>query len=356
MKGPATGAARPRVKMAEIAAAAQVSVPTVSKVLNGRADVAAVTRQRVEETMVALGYARAKRRNGFEPKLLDLVFHELSPYASELTRGAQDAALLKGCRLTVSALPDEARQRAWLESLERSHTDGVILVVAELSEAHRQRLKKLHVPVVIVDPMADPPPNVPSIGVTNWIGGMRATEHLIALGHTKIGMIAGNTRQLFYRTRLDGYRAALEHAGIAVDPRLIAIGTYEYPDAFAAAKVMLQSPDAPTAIFACTDIHAMGVYEAARVNGLRIPDDLSVVGFDDIPMAEWASPPLTTMHQPLAEMAELAVHILLDRQDGDRSPRMELETKLVVRASTAPPPRCPSGAKGARLPAAEVLM
>ena len=123
--------------------------------------------------------------------------------------------MLKGCRLTVSALPDEARQRAWLESLERGHTDGVILVVAELSQVHRQRLEKLRVPVVIVDPMADPPPNVPSIGVTNWIGGMRATEHLIALGHVRIGMVAGNTRQLFYRSRLDGYRAALEHAGLA---------------------------------------------------------------------------------------------------------------------------------------------
>ena len=99
----------------------------------------------------------------------------------------------------------------------------------------------------------------------------------------------------------------------------------------------------------------MGVYEAARVSGLRIPDDLSVVGFDDIPMAEWASPPLTTMRQPLAEMAELAVHILLDRQDGDRSPRMELETRLVVRASTAPPRQArpqrrgqASGGRGAR--------
>jgi LacI family transcriptional regulator len=337
MKGAATGTARPRIKMAEIAAAAEVSVPTVSKVLNGRADVAAATRQRVEQTMETLGYARAKRRNGFEPKLLDLVFTELSPYASELTRGAQDAALAKGCRLTVSALPDEARQRAWIESLERSHTDGVILVVAELSQVHRQRLEKLRVPIVIVDPMADPPPNIPSVGVTNWVGGMRATEHLIALGHVRIGMVAGDTRQMFYRSRLDGYRAALEHAGLQADPRLVAIGTYNYAEAFAEAKQMLHSPNPPTAIFACSDIHAMGIYEAARVSGLRIPDDLSVVGFDDIPMAEWASPPLTTMHQPLAQMAELAVHVLLDRQDWDRSLRMELETRLVVRASTAPP-------------------
>ena len=346
--------ARPRIKMAEIAAAAEVSVPTVSKVLNGRADVAAKTRQRVEETMAALGYARGKRRNGFEPKLLDVVFIDLGPYSSELIKGAQDAALAKGCRLTVSALPDEARQRAWLESLERGHTDGVILVVAELSETHRRRLEKLRVPVVIVDPMADPPANVPSVGVTNWTGGMRATEHLLALGHVRIGMVAGDTRQLFYRARVDGYRAALEHAELQIDSRLIAIGNYDYSAAFAAAKIMLQLPDRPTAIFASSDFHAMGVYEAARLNGLRIPDDLSVVGFDDILMAQWASPPLTTMHQPLAEMAELAVHILLDRQDTDRKPRMELETRLVVRASTAPPRATARRLDGATLQAAEV--
>ena len=270
---PSPGAARRRITMAEVAVAAKVSVPTVSKVLNGRADVAAETRHRVENALSAAGYARSKRRKVEESKLLDLVFTELGPYASEIIRGAQDAALSQGCRITVSALPDEVRQRAWLESLERGHTDGVILAVAELSAVHRQRLETFRVPMVIVDPIGDPPPTVPSVGVTNWIGGMQATEHLIELGHTRIGMIAGRTRKLCNQARLDGYRAALAHAELPIDPDLIAIGAYDHATALAAAKIMLALPNPPTAIFATSDLHAFGVYEAARLRGLRLPED-----------------------------------------------------------------------------------
>jgi LacI family xylobiose transport system transcriptional regulator len=137
------------------------------------------------------------------------------------------------------------------------------------------------------------------------------------------------------QARLDGYCAALNRAGIGVDPALIFAGAHHHPTALMAASRMLELSNPPTAIFATSDIHAIGVYEAARVHGLRVPDDLSVVGFDDIPMAEWVSPPLTTMRQPLAEMAALAVQMLLGKRTSNL--RMELATTLVLRSSTAPP-------------------
>ena len=326
-----------RVTMAEVAAAAAVSIPTVSKVLNRRFDVAADTRTRVEKVIEASGYARNKRGKDQEPWLIDLVFSEFGPYAIEIIKGAEEAALLNNCRIAVSALTDDTKEARWLTNLEPGRTGGVIFVVAELSSQHRDRLKALGIPIVIVDPTGRPEPRTSSIGVANWAGGMQATEHLIGLGHRRIGVIAGRTRLLYHQARLDGYRAALEHAGLAIHPALIATGAHRHPSALQKASAMLELPDPPTAIFATGDLHAMGVYEAARLHGLRLPDDLSVIGFDDIPMAEWVSPPLTTMHQPLAEMAMLAVRILLGKESAGLKHRMEFATSLVVRSSTAPP-------------------
>lgn len=333
--GAATSAKR--ITMAEIAAAAEVSVPTVSKVLNGRVDVAAETRRRVAEVIQNSGYARSKRRKDEEPWLIDLVFSEFGPYATEIIKGAEEAALLNRCRITVSALTDDPKETRWLDNLGPGRTDGVMLVFAELSPAHRDRLKALGVPVVIVDPLNHPDPRTPSVGVANWAGGMMAAEHLVKLGHKRIGIIAGRMEMLCNQARLDGYRAALDRAGIAIDPALISVGAHRHPSALRAASAMLDLPNPPTAIFATNDLHAMGVYEAARLHGMRLPDDLSVIGFDDIPLAEWASPPLTTMRQPLAEMAALAVRMLLGKESRHLSDRMELATSLVVRSSTAPP-------------------
>ncbi|HTX01827.1 MAG TPA: substrate-binding domain-containing protein, partial [Acidimicrobiales bacterium] len=171
-------------------------------------------------------------------------------------------------------------------------------------------------------------------------------------GHRRIGTITGRPSVLCSQARLDGYRAALERAGVPLDPSLVAVGDFHYESALAAAWRMLDLADRPTAIFAASDVQAMGVYEAARQHQLRLPDDLSVVGFDDVPMAAWASPPLTTLHQPLAEMAALAVRSLLAPAGTVLSERVELATSLVVRASTAPPrsdpPRSQAGAASRR--------
>jgi LacI family xylobiose transport system transcriptional regulator len=140
--------------------------------------------------------------------------------------------------------------------------------------------------------------------------------------------------------RLDGFRSAMSMAGLDIDPELIAFGDFHVEGGYSQAMGLLQRPDRPTAIFAGSDLQALGVLEAARVNGLRIPHDLSVVGYDDVPLAQWTSPALTTVHQPLQKMAEEAAQMLLRLRTGEPTiTRLELATSLVVRKSTAPPPR-----------------
>jgi LacI family transcriptional regulator len=325
-----------KVTLADVAAAAQVSIPTASKALRGGSDVAPATRSRVESAMADLGYLRPARQRS-RAGLIDLVFTQLSPWAIEIIRGAEEPALNSGTRLAVSTAADEGQRERWLNSLAGSRTDGVILVLSELSPYHRARLADLHVPVVVIDPIGQPAPGVPSIGAANWAGGMTATEHLIGLGHRRIGTITGRPELLCSRARLDGYRAALERAGIEVDDSLIAMGDFHYESGLEAASRMLNMPAPPTAIFAASDAQALGVYEAARQHNLQIPRDLSVIGFDDVEIAQWASPPLTTLRQPLAEMAALATRILLERNADTFNQRAELATNLVVRQSTAPP-------------------
>jgi LacI family transcriptional regulator len=181
--------------------------------------------------------------------------------------------------------------------------------------------------------------DVPTIGATNWAGGLSATEHLLSLGHRRIGFIAGPRRLLCSRARLDGYRAGLEAAGVAVADELLYQGDFYHESGFAGGSALLELADPPTAIFAASDQMAFGVYEAVRRRGLRVPDDVSVVGFDDLPEDRWSSPPLTTVRQPLTEMGALAARTVLRLAQGEaiESPRVELATELVVRDSTATP-------------------
>jgi LacI family transcriptional regulator len=187
-----------------------------------------------------------------------------------------------------------------------------------------------------------PPPDLPSVGATNWAGGLAATEHLLSLGHRHIGAIAGPGDYLCSRARIDGYRSALDRAGLRFVPALVRHGDFQHEGGFRRGGELLDldaGAGRPTAIFAGSDQQALGVYEAARQRGLRVPQDLSVVGFDDLPVTRWVSPPLTTIRQPLAEMGRTAAHMLGDLIDGVplRSRRVELSTELIVRESTAVP-------------------
>ena len=333
-----------RPTLAVIAAEAGVSQATVSKVINGRSDVAPATRQRIEGLLRSHHYlppgrqGRA-RRSG----LVDLIIGGLdSAWAVEILRGVEAECAQRGVGTVVSLVPPgEATPSSWAALPVLHHSDGVILVTASVTPAQRAQVERAGVALVVIDPIDLPGNDVPSVGATNWAGGLAATEHLLELGHRRIATIGGRREMLCSRARIDGNRTALERAGIEVDRDLIRFGDFRHEGGFQCAQELLALPEPPTAIFAGSDQQAMGVYEAARQGGLSIPRDLSVVGFDDLPMCEWLSPPLTTVRQPLEEMGRVAARTLFQVMEDQPlvTPRMELSTELKVRLSTAPPRR-----------------
>ena len=333
--------ARPRRRptLAAIAAEAGVSMPTVSKVVNGRPDVAADTRARVERLLGEANYHRPGSRRGRRAGLIDIIFNGLdSPWAVEILRGVEAWCAEHALGAAVSAVRHgSARPASWTSTLASHDTDGVILVTSHVTMPELQQLRDADIPLVVVDPANLPEPDLPSVGATNWAGGLAATEHLISRGHRRIGAIAGPADYLCSRARLDGYRSALDRAGVPYDPALVRNGDFQHEGGFLRGGELLDLAERPTAIFAGSDQQALGVYEAARQRGLRIPQDLSVVGFDDLPTARWVSPPLTTVRQPLADMGQVAAEMLCNLIDGVplRSQRIELSTELIVRESTA---------------------
>jgi DNA-binding LacI/PurR family transcriptional regulator len=330
-----------RVRLADVAAQAGVSTATVSKVLNGSAHVAPETRERIEALLAEHRYLRRRARPDKPSGLIDLVINELdSPWSTEIVRGVEEVTHAAKMGLVVTAAHGRSSDtRVWLDAMAKRASDGVILAVTALSPAQRRQLDELAVPMVMVDPVGLPEPGIPAVGATNWAGGMAATQHLIDLGHQRIAMIAGPRDIMCSRARVDGYRAALEAAGLTADPKLLHHGDFRHASGFTLGGKLLDLPEPPTAIFAASDLQAWGVYEAARRRGLRVGEDLSVVGFDDLPLAEYASPPLTTVRQPLAEMAGMAARCLVQGIEAvmPGTTRVELATALVVRDSTAPP-------------------
>lgn len=327
-----------RVTIAEIAAAAGVSMSTVSKVLNGNHDVSAATRQRVQSLLLERSYERRTASATSTPPLVDLVFQELeSPWAMEIVRGAVEAAAAAGLKVALTSLTEEPGRRSWLDQICARGTRGVILLLADLGLREKAELRSRGLPFAVVDPRGEQDPTVTQVGATNWSGGFAATRHLIELGHRRIGMISGPSDLLCSRARMDGYRSAMESAGLKVDPELMQWSNFHVDGGFKVGSAMLSMEQPPTAIFAGSDLQALGVLEAARTAHLRVPNDLSLVGFDDLPLSTWTSPPLTTVRQPLAEMASTAVRLVLAQavNEDATNHNVELATSLVVRETTA---------------------
>ncbi|MFI2206424.1 LacI family DNA-binding transcriptional regulator [Streptomyces sp. NPDC020192] len=327
--------------LAEIAREAGVSTPTVSKVLNGREDVASATRKRVEELLHQYGYQRRGSNSATSSPLLELVFHEFeSAWAMEVIRGVENVVREEGMSVVLSESSGQlSLGQSWIDGVLARRPTGVVLVLSGLDKAQQAQLTSRDIPFVVMDPAGDPGPDMPAVGTTNWNGGLAATRHLLDLGHRRIGMIAGPRRMMCSRARIDGYRAALETAGVAFDPALIREGNFHHETGYQVGLELLSLKDRPTAIFTGNDLQALGLYEAARELGLHIPEDLSVVGFDDLPIARWVGPPLTTVRQPLTEMAEVAARMVIDLARGNppSALRVDLATSLVERSSTAQP-------------------
>ncbi|MFF9281653.1 LacI family DNA-binding transcriptional regulator [Streptomyces griseosporeus] len=341
--GSASVAAGPT--LAVVAREAGVSVPTASKVVNGRQDVAPETRRRVTEALDRLGYVRRPRFDAAKPpRLVDLVVHSLEhSWSGAVLQGVEEAAYDVGLDVVVSAGLARGRggraRRDWLDKLTVRGSAGVLFNLAELTESQYAWLDAHRIPFVLLDPVVEPPAGVVSVGAANWQGGVTATEHLLALGHERIAVIGGNRRMLCSGARVAGYRSALAAAGVPYRSEYVRHGGFDEAVAGRRMRELLELPEPPTAVFVCSDRMALGAYEALAERGVRVPEDLSVVGFDDLPESRWAVPALTTVRQPLAEMAATALRLLVRMMDGDHpeSTRTELSTRLVERASTAPP-------------------
>jgi DNA-binding LacI/PurR family transcriptional regulator len=273
-------------------------------------------------------------------KHIELVFDALrNPNNLEIMKGIIEAADEQGGHVAVSILPQEVNARHWIHELERFGRAGVIMVTSRLPSAQQSSLVEAALPLVLIDPVNPVDEPVASVGASNWQGGMTAVQHLLELGHRRIAMLRGY-ECLVDDARYHGYSAALSQAGLDVDPGLVARADFRVEPAVDAALTILGRADRPTAVFAANDHEAVGAIEAARRLGLSVPGDLSVVGFDDNLLAAAASPPLTTVRQPFAQMGAVAYRILTNQLEG-REPnalRVELATTLITRESTAPPP------------------
>ncbi|PWR06629.1 LacI family transcriptional regulator [Micromonospora acroterricola] len=327
--------------IATIANDVGVSVATVSKVLNGRSDVAPGTRARVEASLDRHRYQRRGRRHPSGHGRIDLVFHEFDVgWAMEILRGVEAVTSLAGVGLAVSQLDGAHRPPSrWLDALLTDRPLGVVFVLCHLAEAQQQHLRRQGIPFVVVDTDSATSAAVPTVGSNNWNGGLLATRHLLELGHRRIALISGPPDVLCSRARAAGFQSAHDEAGVAVDRELVRYGGFSATAGHEHGLRLLRLSDRPTAIFAGSDIQAMGVLRAARQCGLRVPEDLSVIGYDNLPLAAWTDPALTTINQPLRDMAGIATQMLLGLARGiePATSRIDLVTELVVRESTAPP-------------------
>ncbi|TCB98488.1 LacI family DNA-binding transcriptional regulator [Micromonospora zingiberis] len=328
--------------IATIAQEVGVSSATVSKVLNGRSDVAAATRARVEASLERHRYRRRTRRTAGDGQI-DLVFHEFgSEWALEIIRGVEAVTTADGLNVVLSQL-DGARRppQPWVDAMIARRPLGVLLVMCNLTDQQRRQLRRQAIPVVVVDTDSASAASGPTVGSNNWNGGLLATRHLLDLGHRRIAIVSGPQDVLCARARTAGYRCAHEELGVPVDPHLVRSGNFHLDAGYTHGIELLSRPDRPTAVFAGSDLQAMGVLRAARQLGLDVPADVSVVGYDNLPVSAWIGPALTTVHQPLRDMAGTATQMLLDLARGVALPtsRIDLVAELVVRESTAPPRR-----------------
>lgn len=332
-----------RTTLADVARSAGVSVATVSKVLNGRDDVAEQTRIRVLQHLRAGSYRPVGTEGGHQaPKRMIevLVPQAQNSYSVAVLEGITETAHQLGMDVVLGRkfeLDADGRNDVDSNLLLRSGRSGAIFITMDPAQEHLDVMRDAGFPVVFVDPIRRADDSRVSIGATNFAGGVLATEHLLSLGHRRIGHAGGPAGVDCSEARLAGYSSALRRAGIALDESLVTHSAFDYEAGRLAGGRLLDRDDPPTAIFAGNDEIALGLMEEARRRSIRIPEDLSVVGFDDTFLASRSAPQLTTVGQPLFEMGAIALKTLtrLVGHESLESNHIELATRLVVRDSTA---------------------
>lgn len=327
------------MQLSDIASMTGFSPSTVSKVLNDRSDVSPKTRSLITDALDKSGYRR-RVRSSKNRRLIEVVFQKFdSLWCLEILRGILSETKARGLSVITTESGDETHpDSSWINGVIHRQPLGVILIFSNLTPKETKLLQSYHINYVTLDPSGTPSPDNMSVQADNWTGGVIATRHLLDLGHQHIGIITGPDKMMCSKARLDGYTAALEERGVQLDPNLVREGDFTTQRGYQEALSLLEMPERPTAIFGGCDLQSMGVYEAARTMHIRIPEELSVVGFDDIQTSAFMGPAMTTVHQPLREMASKATEMLLEREEGHViNKQVVLPTSLVVRNSTAPP-------------------
>ena len=324
------------VTIQDVAKTAGVSVSTVSRVLNGKVDVAGETQERILSVIDDLGYTTnlaARSMRSRKKNLVGLIMPDIAyPFAIEVMKGVNRAIAESEFDLLVYTTGDvrksgrASHEQKYVSLLTNSISDGVILVAPVAGEFN------IDAPIVSIDPLASNP-NYPAVHATNYHGAMEAMEYLLGLGHKRIGYISGRAELESSNRRLMGYRDALGKAGIAVDEELIASGDYTTATGVSGARQLLGLANPPSAIFASNDQMAMGVFQVVEELGLRIPDDLSVVGFDNITESKYMG--LTTVDQFISEMGYVATQMLIKIINGIplEGQTYRMQTQLVIRNS-----------------------
>jgi len=324
------------VTIQDVAKKAKVSVSTVSRVLNGRVDVASDTQERILSVIENLGYTTnlaARSMRSHKKNLVGLIMPDIAyPFAIEVMKGVNRAIAESEFDLLVYTTGDvrksgrASHEQKYVSLLTNSISDGVIIVAPVAGEF------SMDAPIVSIDPLASNP-NYPAVHATNYQGALEAMDYLMGLGHKRIGFISGRAELESSNRRLMGYRAALETAGIPIDEKLIASGDYTTETGVSGARELLALENPPTAIFASNDQMAMGVFQLAEELGIRIPEDLSVIGFDNITESKYMG--LTTVDQFISEMGYVATQMLIKIINGipleDQTYKMQ--TRLVMRNS-----------------------
>jgi len=333
-----------RATIREIAELAGVSIATVSRVVNGREDVSPETRELVQRVVRERGYTANRNARGLSAGKTGLIGATVPmlhhAYFSYILAGAAEGLYEQDMRLVLSpTMHEHHREVSLLERLMHGTTDGAVIILPEESSEELELLLNHGYRFVVIDPLLPLNERIPAVSAAHAAGADQAMKHLLSLGHTRIAAITGPRGWKATEDRRRGYYAALAAAGIMPDPELEVESNFEIGGGAVAAEQLLALPEPPTAIFCFNDNMAVGAMQTARKHGVGIPEDLSIVGFDDLEEAEIVTPALTTIRQPLAEMGRIAVSLLMRLLDNQRleALHVELGTRLVVRDSTAPP-------------------
>jgi LacI family transcriptional regulator len=332
-----------RSTIRDVALDAGVSTATVSRVLNGSPKVSAGTRAVVLEAMERHRFTARGRRRRARP-MQDVVAvrcpYLLTDYFGIILSTVARSLRLRGKGLLLSAEAEEGDEASLAALLRPETTDGAVLILPPEPSAMLLDLRAQGYPFVVIDPRTALPADIAAVSAAHLTGSRLATDHLIELGHRRIAAIAGPLNWIATDGRLLGYRAALAATGHLASEEFVRLGGEPtIAHGIEAARELLDLQDPPTGIVAFNDKIAIGTMQAAAERNLRVPEDLSVVGFDDLNLSRVVAPRLTTVRQPLEEMARMGVELLMRLIEGREihTLHIELATELVVRASTAPP-------------------